>query len=136
MDLALSPRRTVGDHPKGGPTRVERNLLGLLAGLIVALTAADHWSTYVCLTEVVPGWQASEANPLAAWLFGAFGLVPGLAIDTAVTLTAVGMLLRTRLVPARAKGACLLLLVVTTGFAVINNVDALATLGITPFGRG
>jgi hypothetical protein len=115
---------------------VERNLLGLLAGLIVALTAADHWSTYVCLTEVVPGWQVSEANPLAAWLFGAFGLVPGLAIDTAVTLAAVGMLVQTRLVPPSAKGACLLLLVATTGFAVLNNVDALATLGISPFGRG
>jgi hypothetical protein len=136
MDLALFVGRTVGDHPKGGPKRVERNLLGLLAGLIVALTAADHWSTYICLTEVVPGWHASEANPLAAWLFGSFGLVPGLAIDTAVTLSAVGMLLQTRLVPPRAKGACLLLLVVTTAFAVLNNLDALATLGLTPFGRG
>ena len=104
--------------------------------LIVALTAADHWTTYVCLTHVVPGWHVSEANPLAAWLFGAFGLVPGLAIDTAVTLAAVGMLLQTGLVPSSAKNACLLLLVVTTGVAVLNNVDALATLGLMPFGRG
>lgn len=111
-------------------------MLGTLGALILILTALDHWTTYLCLADSVPGWHVREANPLAAWLFSAFGLVPGLAIDSAVTLGAVGLVLHTGLLPRSAKGACLLLLVATTAVAVLNNLDAIQTLGISPLGRG
>jgi hypothetical protein len=111
-------------------------MLTMLAAITLVLTALDHWTTYLCLTQHVPGWRISEGNPLAAWLFSSVGLVPGLAIDTAITLCAVGMLVRTGLLPRGAKGACLLLLVTTTGVAVLNNFGAIHTLGIPPLGRG
>ena len=44
-------------------------MLALLAVLTLALTAADHWTTYLCLRAPVEGWQVTEANPLASWLF-------------------------------------------------------------------
>jgi hypothetical protein len=111
-------------------------MLSTLTALIVVLTALDHWTTYLCLRGAVPGWQVSEGNPLAAWLFSSVGLVPGLAVDSLVTLGAVAFVLRSGVVPPRAKGLCLLLLVATTGFAVTNNLEAIRALGISPLGRG
>lgn len=111
-------------------------MLATLAAATLVLTALDHWTTYLCLSQHVPGWQVTEGNPLAAWLFARFGLVPGLAIDTTVTLGAVAMLVRTGFLPRGAKGACLLLLVATTALAVVNNLGAIHTLGIPPLGRG
>ena len=62
-------------------------MLRLLAGFTLLLTGADHWTTYLCLRMPVEGWEVIEANPLADWLFQVMGLVPGPAIDTAITLT-------------------------------------------------
>jgi hypothetical protein len=107
---------------------------GALAALVLLLTALDHWTTYLCLRGQLPGWQVSEANPLAAWLFARLGLVAGLALDSAVTLAAVLFVLGTGLLPRPAKSACLALLVVTTGFAAANNLGALATLGLSVLG--
>jgi hypothetical protein len=111
-------------------------MLATLAAVTLVLTALDHWTTYLCLTQHVPGWQITEGNPLAAWLFASVGLVPGLAIDTAITLCAVAMLVRTGLLQRGAKGACLMLLVTTTALAVVNNFAAIHTLGIPALGRG
>lgn len=111
-------------------------MLGALAALVAVLTLLDHWTTWLCLRGSVPGWEVSEANPLAAWLFSALGLVPGLAVDTAVTAGAILYVLRTPLIPRSAKGFCLLLLVATTGCAVANNVEAVRALGLSPLGQG
>ena len=106
----------------------------ILALLTLLLSAADHWTTYLCLRQPVSGWQVAEANPLADWLFGAVGLVPGLMIDSAVTLLAVGFLLATRQIPQVAKGVFFAVVIAWTGFAVVNNFQAIQTLGLSPLG--
>ena len=54
-------------------------MLRLLALLTLMLSASDHWTTYLCLRRPVDGFDVTEANPLAAWLFDSVGLVEGLA---------------------------------------------------------
>ncbi len=106
----------------------------ILAVLWVLLSAADHWTTYLCLRAPVTGWQVVEANPLASWMFGSFGLVPGLAIDSAITLGVVAFVLTTRFIPEAFKGAFFGVVIAGTGLAVYNNCRALAALGLSPLG--
>jgi hypothetical protein len=108
--------------------------LQFLALLTLALSAVDHWTTYLCLRSPVAGWTVTEANPISDWLFEGVGLVPGLVIDSVVTVVAVILLLTTSRVPQYAKGAFFSLVVLTTGYAVINNVEALSALGLSPLG--
>jgi hypothetical protein len=109
-------------------------MLRALAGLTLLLTGADHWTTYQCLRVPVQGWQVIEANPLAAWLFGTAGLVPGLAIDTAVTLFAIAFLVFTHRFGRSVKLGLLLFIASTTAYAVLNNVAAMRDLGVSPLG--
>ena len=106
----------------------------LLAFLTVLLSGVDHWTTYLCLSAPSPGLRVSEANPLAEWLFEHIGLVPGLLLDSALTLGAVFFLLRTRHVPRMAKAFTLAGIVAWTGYAVVNNLGAMAALGLSPLG--
>jgi hypothetical protein len=106
----------------------------LLALLTLALSAADHWTTYLCLRAPVAGWQVAEANPVADWLFSSFGLVPGLMIDSLITLGAVAFLLATRQIPELAKGVFFGVVIAGTGLAVYNNLQAIYALGISPLG--
>ncbi len=108
----------------------------VLAIATLALSAADHWTTYVCLRHPVSGWQVTEANPISEWLFQTVGLVPGLLIDSVVTVSAVAFLLMTRRLPDFAKKAFFVLVAVSTGYAVINNYRAIDALGISPLGIG
>ena len=108
----------------------------LLAFLTLILSAADHWTTYVCLRSPVSGWQVTEANPISEWLFGWIGLVPGLLVDSAITLFAVAFLLTTRRLPGALKGTFFAAVVVSTGYAVINNLRAIEALGISPVELG
>jgi len=103
----------------------------LLALLTLLLSAADHWTTYLCLRTPLEGWEITEANPLAEWLFGAAGLVPGLWIDSAVTVVAVGFLLSTRLLSESAKVCFFSLIAVWTGIAVLNNLKAISVIGLS-----
>ena len=105
-----------------------------MALLTLLLSAADHWTTYLCLRTPLAGWEVTEANPIADWLFGSFGLVPGLLVDSALTLGAVAFLLTTRRVSRLAKFCFFGLIVAWTGFAVINNWQAVQALGLSPFG--
>ncbi len=106
----------------------------LLALLTLLISAADHWTTYLCLRQPVPGWQVAEANPLADWLFSMAGLVPGLAIDSAVTVCGVAFLLVTQAVPETAKGVFFAIVIAWTSFAVMNNLQAIDALGLSPLG--
>lgn len=106
----------------------------LMAFLTLALSAADHWTTYLCLRAPVQGWEVGEANPVADWLFGAFGLVPGLLIDSAVTLVAVAFLCTTPQVPDLAKRCFFGVVIFWTGVAVVNNWRAIQLLGLSPLG--
>jgi hypothetical protein len=108
--------------------------VNVLAFLTLLLSAADHWTTYLCLRTPVDGWQVVEANPIAHWLFGRFGLVPGLAIDSAFTLAAVAFLLTTRQVPSFAKAFFFVAVIVWTSCAVANNWHAMQALGLSPLG--
>ena len=106
----------------------------LLALLTLLVSAADHWTTYVCLRNPIPGWNVTEANPLADWLFSTAGLVPGLMIDSVVTIGGVGFLLLTKNVPAVAKGVFFSLVIGWTALAVANNLQAIEALGLSPLG--
>lgn len=106
----------------------------ILALLTVLVSAADHWTTYLCLRAPVPGWQVAEANPLADWLFQTLGLVPGLLLDTLVTLCAVAFLLSTSAIPRTLRAAFLAVVTVWTAVAVANNVQAMQALGLSPLG--
>ena len=105
-----------------------------LALITLMLSAVDHWTTYLCLRQPISGWQVTEANPISSWLFEQIGLVPGLLLDSGITLLAIGFLLATSLLPRAAKGLCLSLISVWTGYAVLNNLNALETLGLSPLG--
>lgn len=109
-------------------------MLYLLALLTLLLTAADHWTTYLCLKSPVPGFDVSEANPLADWLFRSLGLVPGILVDTAVSLAAIGFLVSTALIPLTAKRVFLMVVIGWTGYAVVNNLHAIVTMGLSPLG--
>jgi uncharacterized protein YacL len=108
--------------------------LRILALLTVLVSAADHWTTYLCLRAPVPGWQVAEANPVADWLFQTLGLVPGLLLDTLVTILAVGFLLSTTAIPHTVRAAFLTVVTVWTAFAVVNNVQAMQALGLSALG--
>jgi hypothetical protein len=123
---------SIGAPGTGGEEWTRSHMLHALAALTLLLTAADHWTTWLCLRSPVPGWQVFEANPLADWLFQGVGLVPGLLIDSVVTLLALGLLIVTPLVPRPAKNGFLAVVVVWTGWAVVNNVQAILALGISP----
>ena len=111
-------------------------MLALLAVLTLALTAADHWTTYLCLRTPVAGWQVTEANPLASWLFANVGLVPGILIDSAVTLGALFFLMTTDWMPRPTKLGFLACVTLWTGWAVDNNLDGLYSIGLTLWGTG
>jgi len=105
-------------------------LLILLLALTLALSAADHWTTYLCLRAPVEGYLVSEANPIAHWLFSEFGLVAGLAIDSVATAGGMLFLATTTRVPHAAKLAFLAALVLGTGYTVANNLQAVSHLGL------
>jgi hypothetical protein len=110
-------------------------MLFVLLLLTLLLSCADHWTTYLCLSAAAPGWEVTEANPLADWLFRNAGLVEGLLIDTAVTVVALAFLGTTRRLPHLLKIAFLSFAVFWTGYAVANNVHAAQTMGLSLLGQ-
>ncbi len=106
----------------------------ILALLTLILSAADHWTTYLCLRTPLDGWEVTEANPLAEWLFSSLGLVPGLLVDSAVTLAAVTFLLGTRHLSDTVKIGFFGIIAAWTGIAVINNLNAISTIGLSVLG--
>jgi hypothetical protein len=111
-------------------------MLRPLAAMTLILTGADHWTTYLCLRNPVAGWNIVEANPVVDLLFRGTGLVGGLVIDTAFTIFAVSFVLHTRRFSGPVKQGFLALIVMTTGYAVANNFQAISELGISPLGVG
>lgn len=105
-------------------------MLRAFAALALLLALLDHWSTWLCLRAPIPGWEVSEANPLAAWLFGRVGLVEGLLIDSLATLAAVLVLVHTARLGRPLKLALLGLLISTSAFAVANNLGVIRQLGV------
>ena len=108
-------------------------MLTALVALTLIFTALDHWTTWWCLRSPVPGWEVTEANPIADWLFGTLGLGPGILLDSALTVLVVALLVATPLLPVKAKSGLLAVIVLCTGWAVMNNVQAILDMGIAPF---
>ncbi len=108
----------------------------ILAAATLILSAADHWTTYLCLRSPVAGWEVIEANPISDWLFSWIGLVPGLLLDSVITVFAVAFLLWTNRLTQNVKRAFFWLVTLTTGYAVINNFRAIDALGLSPLGLG
>ncbi len=111
-------------------------MLVFLSLALIGLSAADHWTTYVCLSVDVPGWEVTEANPIADWLFVEAGLVPGLLIDSTVTLAALAFLAVTTRVDHGVKLGFLLAACGWTGLAVANNLEAIRQMGLPLVGGG
>ena len=105
-----------------------RFVLGIL---VVVLNVADNTTTFLCLRAPVPGYEVAEANSVAAWLFGSIGLVPGLALEMAVTSSAIAFLVLTRHVPHRVKLLILFVLAALPAWAAINNSLVIHTTGLT-----
>ena len=103
----------------------------LLAVVALLFACADHWTTYLCLRAPVRSWEVIEANPLAAWAFERFGLVEGLLLDSVVTVVALLLVVRTPLFNERSKLAALGILILTSSYAVDNNLDALHRIGLS-----
>ncbi len=109
-------------------------MIWLLAALTLALSAADHWTTWICLRRPVQGWEVVEANPISDWLFQTIGLVPGLLLDSAITVVAIGFVIATPRMPDTVKVICLTFICSWTAYAVVNNVGAIEALGLSPMG--
>ena len=108
-------------------------MLRLFVGMTIALTCADHWTTYLCLHAPVEGYDVVEANPVAQWLFDRAGLMAGLVIDTTLTILAIAYLTRTGVLAHRVKIVLLCLIAFSTGWAVVNNLGAIDRMGIAPW---
>ena len=111
-------------------------MLRLFVWTTIALTCADHWTTWLCLHAPVDGWEIIEANPVADWLFARAGLVGGLALDSLFTLAAILYLALTDALPHRIKLSLLAVITVTTGYAVLCNLGAITQMGIAPWSGG
>ena len=106
-------------------------MLRVLGALALLFALMDHWTTWLCLRAPIPGWQVTEANPLANWLFGSVGLIEGLWLDSIVTLIAVVLVARTKRLARPLKLALLGLLVCTSAFAVANNFEVIRHIGVS-----
>ncbi|HEY8123006.1 MAG TPA: DUF5658 family protein [Myxococcota bacterium] len=106
-------------------------MVQILAALALLFSLADHWTTYLCLRTRVAGWEVTEANPLADWLFQRFGLAEGLLIDTVVTVLVLAFLVQTPRIARPLKMGALGLLISTTAWAVANNLQAVQQLGLS-----
>ncbi len=109
-------------------------MLPLLLLITLLLSAADHWTTYLCLSATAPGWEVTEANPLADWLFKNVGLIRGLLLDSAVTICALAFLATTPRLPHLLKIAFLSCAACWTAYAVVNNMEAARTMGLSLLG--
>ena len=108
-------------------------MLRLLVGMTIALTCADHWTTWLCLHAPVVGYSVVEANPVAGWLFAHTGLGTGLLIDSLLTVTAIAYLALTSALADGVKLALLAIIACCTGFAVVSNLGAITQMGLAPW---
>jgi hypothetical protein len=104
-----------------------RFLLGLL---VIFFNMIDNFTTFACLRSPIPGFEVSEANPIARWLFDSIGLLEGLLIETAVTMAAVGFLVFTQRLPLGTRLTLLTVLAALPAWAAINNLNVMRAVGI------
>ena len=105
-----------------------------LAGAALLLNAMDNFTTFRCLTDPVSRHGVYEANPLASWAFDQIGLLPGLMVDTVLATLAVGFLLFSGAFDLRIRLGILVVMVGASGWAVVNNLGVMQTLGLALLG--
>ena len=110
--------------------RNQVRLVWFLIGLFLVATLGDHLTTWACLSNPVPGWEVSEVNPVSAWLFSSFGLVPGLLLDGIVTIWVAVWVGYTKVFTVRFKVLYLLFVLACTLYAVNNNYHGMLEMGI------
>lgn len=108
-------------------------MLRLFAGMTIALTCVDHWTTYLCLHAPVEGWAVAEANPVTQWLFAHAGLGNGLMIDSLLTVAAIAFLSLTHTLAHEVKLGLLAVIAFSTGYAVVSNLGAITQMGLAPW---
>ncbi len=101
-----------------------------LAGLAMLMNALDNWTTFTCLQQPVPGYEVYEANPLAAWGFETFGLLPGLIGEMMLTMVAIAFLVRSHTFSLPVRLILLTAMVVLPGWAALNNLQVMQALGL------
>jgi hypothetical protein len=101
-----------------------------LGALVIIFNSLDSLTTFLCLREPVPGFEVIEANPFARWLFEVTGLVHGLLLETVITVAAVTFLVLSPSLPSWVRTALLVVLVVLPAWAVVNNVQVMAAVGV------
>jgi hypothetical protein len=105
-----------------------------LAAVALLCNGLDNWTTYACLSTEVPGVEMYEANPLAAWAFGAVGLTEGLLIEMVLCVFAVLFLMHSKRLTGALRYGLLAGLAILPGTAAAWNVHVMWTVGVGPFG--
>ncbi len=95
--------------------------------IFMLVTVGDAYTTWACLHNPVPG--VFEANPVANWLFGFFGLLPGLIIDGVITLFILVSLGYTKRIRMKLKILILILGIAISVYAVQNNYQVMVEVG-------
>ena len=96
----------------------------------MAVTLGDAYTTWACLHEPVPGWEVLEWNPGAEWLFEILGLVPGLVVDSVITLVAALWVACTTKLATPIKVFYFALGIIVTVGAVYHNYQSMIEMGI------
>lgn len=101
-----------------------------LGFLVLLFNATDNATTFFCLSTPTPGFQVTEANPIARWVFETFGLMQGLILEGIVTAATVVFLVYTQRIPPRAKLVLLAVLAMIPAWASLNNLNVLRMIGM------
>ena len=99
-----------------------------LIGIFMVVIVGDAYTTWACLHNPIPG--VFEANPIANWMFGFLGLVPGLIVDGIITLLILVWLGFTKRIRTSFKLFILLLGITITTLAVFYNYQVMMEIGI------
>lgn len=102
----------------------------VLAALALLLAGLEKWATYACSQASLDGLALAEVNPMSAWLLGAIGTLPALAVEVLVTLAVVIFLVRTRLLPGAARAALLLAIAALTAAGTGATLGRVAALSL------
>jgi len=103
----------------------------ILGALVIIFNFMDNFTTFACLRAPVAGFEITEANPVAHWLFSWIGLAEGLILEMLITMGAVAFLMFTRRLPNSTRLLLLGILAVLPAIAAVNNLDVMYAIGIS-----
>ena len=105
--------------------------LKILFVLLILAFLGDNISTYFALSlPAKEGLLISEANPIAAWIFEAMGLVKGLIFEFVLSIGLLYWLMGVKTIPYKWKVVIFAGILIPTVYAVINNIGVLTLVGV------